>query len=96
MADPNWLKSKDKIGDNLRFRKESFSRFIVPSTSVFRLFLNTLDSGVKVSYAIKDSMNNVVQKSQGFETSTVEFGLLKPKHNVRMAKNLPYTLELHY
>ena len=37
-----------------KFRKESSHKFFVRNTSVYKLYINTLDSNVKVKYTIKN------------------------------------------
>ena len=49
----------------------------MPSTSLFRLYLNTLESNVKVKYSIVDHRNEVVIQSEGYESSLIEFSTLQ-------------------
>jgi hypothetical protein len=40
--------------------------FLISNTSMFRIFLSTLDSGAKVRYSIFDPANQMIFKSEEF------------------------------
>ena len=71
--------------------------FFVMNTSMFRVYLNTLDSRVKVRWTIKAPDQEVVAGDQGFKESAVGFGMITPVgKNPKEALDHPYTLYLEY
>ena len=68
LIQPNFRKMKDQIfynKDNTqdvdrKFRKQSVHYFFVQQTSMFRVYLNTLDSRVKVRWTIKAHDQEVI------------------------------------
>jgi hypothetical protein len=70
----------DKTQQDLR--KLSTHRFLVPTTTMFRLYVNTLDSNVKAKYSIIDSENELVIQNESFETSFIEFGTLQQENTM--------------
>ena len=79
-----------------KFRKESKHLFFVRQTSMFRLYLNTLDSNVKVRYSIMNSEHEVVASEAEYLDSTVGFGMLTPLDPHEGALDAPFTLLLEY
>ena len=71
--------------------------FFVQQTSMFRVYLNTLDSRVKVRWTIKSYDQEVVAGDENFKESVVGFGMITPvgmKPNESLEH--PYTLYLEY
>ena len=52
----------DKTQSDLR--KVSTHKFLVPTTSMFRLYVNTLESHVKAKFSIIDSDNEVIMQNE--------------------------------
>ena len=64
---------------------------------MFRVYLNTLDSRVKVRWTIKSHDQEVVAGDENFKESVVGFGMITPvgmKPNESLDN--PYTLYLEY
>lgn len=47
-------------------RKTSVHRFLVPTTSMFRLYVNTLESNVKAKYTIQDAQSEIISQNDEF------------------------------
>lgn len=68
--------------------------FIIPATSKYRLFINTEDSGVEISYRIYDPDGKLVEGSEDHFSSIVEYGTI---HRYDGKKDSEvFTLELNY
>ena len=65
---------------------------------MYRLFLNTLDSGVKVKWSILDHSGEEVNRSSSkdFKQSVTDFGMITPSHNPSEAIQHPYKLVLEF
>ena len=95
------MKSKFFKKDNAaevdnHFRKESKHKFFVRNTSIYKLYINTLDSSVKAKYVILNHNQEVVKQQHDFLGSTVAFGMLTPVDRPEDALDLPYTLVIEY
>ena len=64
---------------------------------MFRVYLNTLDSRVKVRWTIKDHDHELVAGDENFKESVVGFGMITPVGR-KPSESLenPYTLYLEY
>lgn len=79
-----------------QFRQKSTHHFFVREPSVFHLLLNSLDSGVKIHYAILDHNNEVVAQDSDYKDTSLNFGMITPVLNPTEAMTHPYTLQLLY
>ena len=78
-------------------RKISVHEFLVPNTSIFRLFLNTLNSGASVRYAIFDSNGKLLLKNDEFSEQLIEFDKLNPVMSETGSNDLtPFKLVIEY
>lgn len=73
-------------------RDLSEHEFLVSNTSMFRIFLSTLDSGAKVRYSIFDPANQMVFNSEEFVDQLTEFDKIYPGGEL----NLPFKLVIEY
>lgn len=79
-----------------QFRQKSSHHFFVREPSVFHLYLNTLESGVRVHYSILDHNNEVISQDSDYKESSLNFGMITPLLNPHEAMANPYTLLLLY
>ena len=99
----NWAK-KYKLEDDNNFRTLSSHKFMVPSTSVVRLFVDTDGSGAAVKYRLFNDLQDELLSSNdygddadqdGFVGSGSEITLVHAPSGVE-PEDAPYTLQLEY
>ena len=99
----DWAK-KYKLEEDFNFRTLSTHNFMVPTTSVVRLFVDTEGSGAAVKYRLFNDLQDELLSSNdygedadqdGFVGTGSEITLVHSPSGVE-AEDAPYTLQLEY
>mmetsp|Transcript_21053 Transcript_21053/g.32592 ORF Transcript_21053/g.32592 Transcript_21053/m.32592 type:complete len:167 (+) Transcript_21053:1621-2121(+) len=99
----NWAK-RYRLSEGDTMRKSSTHWFLVPSNSVMRFFVDTVQSGVLVKYRVLDHDYNEILSSKSHSSDADEDGYLESGSDLvllhqpvgREAGDAPFTLLLEY
>jgi hypothetical protein len=99
----NWAK-KYKLEDESNLRTLSTHNFMVPSTSVVRLFLDTDGSGAAVKYRLFNDLQDELLSSNDYGDDADQDGFVGSGSEITLVhapsglepEDAPYTLQLEY
>jgi hypothetical protein len=63
---------------------------------MFKLYLNTLDSGVVLRYEIVDHLEQVVFSSGEMNDKVIEFSQINPTLDPLNSSSMPFRLDIYY